>query len=322
LPRQEIARLFERLKAGDFKALSRLITLADDSIEARCEMAPFLYPVSRPAIVIGITGPAGCGKSTLLDRLLSNYRGKVSPLAVLAFDPCSRFSGGALLGDRARMADYSSERDIFIRSLAGRDDCRGIGGVLYHLIQILSAFGFDRVFVETLGAGQADTEAAFACDLVVLVLTPGYGDEIQAMKAGLLEVGDVIAVNKADLGGAEAAAEELFQMLSLGHGALSDRESICVTSATSGAGVVELASAIDRKLKEHQENGLLEQRRRRRYRAHLELVIKQRWLDRLIEPLAKETQLIESNPQSYLQDNPYEVADKVLKRLLDEIAKR
>jgi LAO/AO transport system kinase len=213
-----------------------------------------LYPRAGRAHLIGITGPPGAGKSTLVAALLAEIRAGSTPVAVVAVDPSSPITGGALLGDRVRMQAYAGDRDVFIRSMASRGHAGGLAATTIAAAAVLDAAGFDRVLIETVGTGQSEVEVAAAADTTVVLEAPEMGDEVQAIKAGLLEVADLVVVNKGDKPGAQRTAAQLRAMLvpSVGRGAPDParpqpkRPEVMVTTAATGEGVAALLAAIDR----------------------------------------------------------------------------
>lgn len=209
--------LLQRFQAGDRRALARAITWVENSTAEAGELIRATYPLTGRAHVIGITGPPGAGKSTLVDRIASSFRQRGKTVAIVAVDPTSPFSGGAILGDRIRMQRTLSDPGVFMRSLASRGHLGGISVATSDVVGLLDAFGFDVVLVETVGAGQSEVEIMELAHTTCVVLIPGMGDDIQAIKAGILEIGDVFAVNKADRDGADRAVMEIEMMLDLGH---------------------------------------------------------------------------------------------------------
>jgi LAO/AO transport system kinase len=201
--------LVERLLDGNRRALSRVMTLIErDSAAGRRALA-LLYPRTGNTHTIGLTGSAGSGKSTLVGSLAREYRRRGRTLGIVAIDPTSPFSQGALLGDRIRIQDLTADRDVFLRSMASRGSLGGLAPTTAGVVSALDAFGKDAVFVETVGAGQDEVEIAAMADTTVVVLTPGFGDEVQAMKAGIMEIADILVVNKSDLPNADLLARQL-----------------------------------------------------------------------------------------------------------------
>lgn len=243
------AALVADLDAGDRRALARLLTLVEDgSAEERRAVAAVLAPRAGRARVIGVTGPPGVGKSTLTAALAAALRQRGRRVAVLAVDPSSPLTGGALLGDRVRMQHLHDDDDVFVRSMAARGHLGGLAAAVPHAVLVLDAAGFDDVLLETVGVGQSEVEVVAAADTTVLVLAPGMGDAIQAAKAGVLEVPDVLVVNKADHGGAGRLEAELRGMLELGRGDARPeawQPVIVRCVAVRDEGIAELVEAVD-----------------------------------------------------------------------------
>ncbi len=225
---------------GDRRALARLFTLLEQSAESRSEIVKAIHPRLSGAYVIGVTGPPGAGKSTIADGLVRIFRESDAKVGVLAVDPSSPFSGGAILGDRVRMRRHYLDRGVFIRSLATRGEQGGLSRVVPAAIRLLDAFGMDVVIVETVGVGQTELEVASTADTVVVTLVPEAGDGVQAMKAGLMEIGDIFVVNKADRPGADRAASDIRTALALGTPGANWNAPIVMTQAHRGEGVQEL----------------------------------------------------------------------------------
>jgi len=231
---EDPASLANRVEAGDVRAVSRLITLLENREPAGITALKKLRSPSRRSVVIGITGYPGAGKSTLIDQLVRAYRRRGHKVGIVAVDTSSPLTGGAILGDRIRMQDHSSDAGVFIRSMATRGQHGGLARSTVETVQALEAAGYDIILVETIGVGQAEVDIARVAQTVVVVVVPGLGDEVQAMKAGLLEVAHIAVVNKADHPGADATIRDLQECL----------PRVIRTVAVKGEGVDELVEAI------------------------------------------------------------------------------
>jgi len=245
---------------GDRRALARVITLVEKGGPEGRRALALAFPHTGRAHVVGITGAPGAGKSTLTDRLIRRARGEGTEVAVLAVDPSSPYTGGAILGDRIRMQEHIADRGVYIRSMASRGHLGGLSAATPRAVAVLDAAGFPLLLVETVGVGQAEVEIADRTDTTVVVVNPGWGDTIQAAKAGLLEVGDVFVVNKADRPGVEATVRDLEQMLDMG-GHRPWRPPVLTTEATADAGIDELWAALVAHHRHLVDSGELERRR-------------------------------------------------------------
>lgn len=257
----DVPALVDRLRRGDRLAAARLISLAESrSADARSAMRA-IYPTTGRAHVIGVTGPPGSGKSTLVDKLIEHHRKAGRTVGVIAVDPSSPFTGGALLGDRIRMSSRQTDKGVFIRSMGSRGALGGLAPACADAVRILDALGKDVVLVETVGVGQGEIDVVRLADSVVVVAVPGLGDEVQNIKAGIMEIGDVFAVNKADREGADKTVAELQAWLEF---RMSDDWIVPVVStvAEKGHGVKELAEALARHREMLEKSGHLAQKRR------------------------------------------------------------
>ena len=295
--------LAERLVAGDKRALARGITLIENDDPAGWELVREVFPRTGRARIVGLTGPPGVGKSTLIGVLTAEMRKDDRQVAVLSIDPSSPFTRGALLGDRIRLSDHFLDSGVFIRSMASRGALGGLSEATLQAALLMDASGKDDVFIETVGVGQAEIDIVDHGDTIVLVLMPGSGDSIQALKAGVMEIPDVIVVNKADHPMTDTMIREIRGVLSLGP-ATSWRVPIVRTEAAKGEGVVELAE----KIAEHREHieaeGTLEERRARNLRNEVLELAASRMRRRLEAAVADDSSI-------------RELLDRVVKRELD-----
>ena len=268
-----VGDLVGRARDGDPRAVARLISLVEDESPLLRDVMAALAPYAGHAHIVGITGSPGVGKSTSTSALVSAYRETGKRVGVLAVDPSSPFSGGALLGDRVRMQDHATDRGVFIRSMASRGHLGGLSWSTPQALRVLDAAGFDVVLVETVGVGQSEVEIAGMADTTLVLLAPGMGDGIQAAKAGILEVGDIYVVNKADRDGVQSVTRDLRAML-----ALAERADgawlppILKTVASRNEGVAEVVQAIEDRLEWMRGNGVLTDRRRSRARDEIEAI--------------------------------------------------
>lgn len=277
-----IPELIEHARAGQARAVGRLLSMVEDESSQLRELMSALAPHAGHARIVGLTGSPGVGKSTSTNALVGELRKRGHRVAVLAVDPSSPFSGGALLGDRIRMGDHVLDPDVFIRSMAARGHLGGLSWATPQALRVLDAAGFDFVLVETVGVGQSEVEVAGLADTTIVLLAPGMGDGIQAAKAGILEIGDLYVVNKADREGADKVRRDLRAMLGL----TERREGawkppVLKTTAATGEGVAEVVDAIEEHHAWLDETGELQRRRTRRARDEVEAIaltaLRQRW---------------------------------------------
>jgi GTPase len=324
-PSVRAAELSDAAAAGDRRALARLLTAVENRTAVGEAAMRRLYARAGQAHVVGITGPPGAGKSTIVAALIGELRQAGRPVAVVAVDPSSPITGGALLGDRVRMQAYAEDPDVFIRSMAARGHAGGLASTSSAAVAVLDAVGFDTVFVETVGTGQSEVEVAAAADTTVVLEAPEMGDEVQAIKAGLLEVADIVVVNKADRPGAQRTAAQLRAMLVAipsagGAGAAAPdrprpkRPEVLLATASTGDGVAELLAALDRR-RAATDDAARAAGRLARAEAQVWAVVGDRLRDRLLSEASGSgtRQLLDDVAEHRL--DPFAAADALIGRL-------
>jgi len=279
--------LLSEILRGNPRAAARLMTLVENGQPQAIPVLQALFPRTGRAHVVGVTGPPGSGKSTLTDRLTAELRAREKTVGIIAIDPSSAFSGGAILADRIRMQRHSLDEGVFIRSMATRGHLGGLARATNDVVDILDAMGKDYVLIETVGVGQDEIEVVRAADTTVVVAVPGLGDEIQAIKAGIMEIGDLFVVNKADRDGAERTAVEIEMMLRLGGSEEGWIPPVLRTVAARGEGVAELLDAIRSHEAFLQEGGGGRERRRTRSRAVFWGLLQERMAARVMARVAQ-----------------------------------
>ncbi|MDP2951940.1 MAG: methylmalonyl Co-A mutase-associated GTPase MeaB [Chloroflexota bacterium] len=305
--------LVERMLSGEQQALARLITLVEREAPEVPEIMRLIHPRVGRGFAIGITGPPGAGKSTLVDRLTALYRKQGQTVGIIAVDPTSPFSGGAVLGDRIRMQQHYLDPGVFIRSMATRGSRGGLPLTTKSVIKLMDAFGKDVILVETVGVGQTELDIIDASDTVLVVLVPEAGDTIQTMKAGLTEIADIFAVNKADRDGAEYLVTELKTMLLMSNKRSAWQVPVIPTQGINNTGIDELLQQIEKHHRFLEESGQLNRRRREQRRGEFFHTIEQRvreQLTRLIEHDGQLASFVEKVEQGEV--DPYSAASQVL----------
>jgi len=308
--------LSQAVLLGQFRALARAVSLVEREHPDAARLLADIYPATGQARIVGITGSPGSGKSTLVAALAKHYRKQGKRVGIIAVDPTSPFSGGAILGDRIRMADLYTDRGVFIRSMATRGFLGGLARATNDVVDLLDASGFEMVLVETVGVGQDEVEVIRTVQTNVVVLVPGMGDDIQAIKAGIMEIGDIFVVNKADRPGAEKTVTEVTMMMSLVEEHGEWIPPIVKTTASRAEGIEDLDAAIRRHYDYLASSGELDRRNRARVRIRIETLLKEKFMDRLIggtlAPRDYE-QLLEDVLRK--RNNPHDAAEDVLTRV-------
>jgi LAO/AO transport system kinase len=310
------ATLIEGVRSGRPRALARAISLIEQDDPSALRLVSGIYPSTGRARVLGITGSPGAGKSTLVDALARHYRRSGRKVGIVAVDPTSPFTGGAILGDRIRMQQLYTDPGVFIRSMATRGFLGGLARATNDVVDVLDAGGFDIVIVETVGVGQDEVEVIRTVETNIVVLVPGMGDDIQAIKAGIMEIGDIFVVNKADRPGADRTVTEITMMLSLIEQHGDYVPPIVKTVAKGSEGIEELAAKIDAHEEYLRESGERERRRRERVRIRVETQLRERFMNRLVgETISRNDyqELIDAVLRK--EANPHDAAEAVLSKV-------
>jgi LAO/AO transport system kinase len=315
-PSRNPATLVEAARLGDRSALARALSLVEQGGEPAREVGRLAHPHGGHAYTVGVTGAPGGGKSTLVNALVTVVRAEGDPVAVLAIDPSSPFTGGAILGDRVRMSEHALDGDVFIRSMASRGHLGGLALATPQAVRLLDASGVPWVLLETVGVGQVEVEVAGAADTTLVVVNPGWGDAVQASKAGLLEVADVFVVNKADREGAADTRRDLEGMLDLGDRPPDAwRPPVVEAVATTGRGVEEVWAAVQRHKAQLEATGELARRRERRLVEELRSIVARRLEERARQLFGREgLERLEGDVVGRRLD-PWAAADEVLSAL-------
>ena len=301
--------LVDRLLAGETRALARAISLVERDDPQMLEMLSELQPHTGKAYLLGITGPPGSGKSTLVDGMVEALRRRDQTVGVIAVDPNSPFTGGAVLGDRVRMQRHSLDPGVFMRSMGARGHLGGLAGASRQAARVLDAFGRDYVILETVGVGQSELEVSSVCDTTIVVLNPRQGDEIQAIKAGILEIADIFVVNKADLAGADSAVRQLQQTYPDDMQEGDWLPPILKVVASHAEGIDELLSAIEEHRQHVMKSGLLDAKRRRQLREEVLDLVAERARRRAARALGANTEFGRRLATASLKEiDPFDIA--------------
>lgn len=313
-----VSELMENFKKGNIRALARIISKIENEDAHKDDLLKNIFGMSGNAYVVGVTGSPGAGKSSLVDRMTAYFRKRGETVGIIAVDPTSPFSGGALLGDRIRMQEHAVDRGVYIRSMGTRGSLGGLARTTKEVVKVLDAYGYRWVIVETVGVGQAELDIMHVADTTMVVLTPGAGDSIQTIKAGIMEIADIFVVNKCDLPGAHRVASEISQMLDLQGGVMEWRPPVVQVSTLDDRGMNDLMGSLEKHSSYLMESGLLESCREDRARKETLEIVDFRW-QKLVN-----TQL---NYKGYVNDilnrvtgkktDPYSAADSILRYIIE-----
>ena len=312
--------MVERILNGDTRAVARAISWIENEHPEKEQLIDALYPHAGQAAVWGITGPPGSGKSSLVNLIIKIERAKGKKVAVIAVDPSSPFSGGAILGDRIRMQNHATDAGVFIRSMASRGHLGGIAGATADAIKVLDAAGFDLILIETIGVGQTEIDIVGLSDLVLLVLVPGLGDEIQALKAGVMEIGDVFIVNKSDKADADRVKAEVEYVLHLKDDYDPQNQNpVFMTSALQNEGVEEMTAGVEEYFAKLSHNGKLEEKRKKRIAGELRNIIHSKLRERIYRYFDLDRALMDWVEQIFRkQTTPYALVNRELEQFFRE----
>jgi len=311
-----VEQLVKGVLHGEKRAIAKTISIIENNEPEAQKIISFIYPKTGRAHIIGVTGPPGAGKSTLIEKLVKELRNRGKTVGVVAVDPTSPFSGGAFLGDRVRMQDLSMDAGVYIRSMATRNQLGGLAKATKDAARILDASGKDIVIVETVGAGQSEVEVVKVAHTIIVALAPGLGDDIQAIKAGQMEIGDIFVVNKADRENANKAVSDVEAMLEMGAEKKGWKPLVIKTSALTGEGIAELLEHVEEHRK-YLKTGAVEERRKERIEDELAEALTQKIAESIVNELKQQKEWRKFTHQILSrQIDPYSAADKLVEKQL------
>jgi len=312
MPLSQIEQLIKGVLKGDRRSIAKTISLIENDMPEAQKVVSLLYRHTGKAHIIGVTGPLGSGKSTLIEKIAKEIRKGKKTIGIVAVDPTSPFSGGAFLGDRVRMQDLSTDEGVFIRSMATRGNMGGIAKATKDAVNVLDASGKDVIIVETVGAGQTEVDVIKIAQTIVVVLAPGLGDEIQAIKAGIMEIGDIFVVNKADLENVDKAVGAIEAMLEMNTQKKDWKPTVVKTIATVGEGITELVEKINQH-KAYLDSGAIHAQSRQRIEIELEEAVKRKLTEVILDKLKRREEFHELVDKILAKEtDPYSAADVLL----------